>query len=106
VQQEERGTLSAEVQTMKGKGKAVFRGFRKEETTPFGVNLMRSQVLYRAAQWGFTVDVFYRYISSEPKKKACSLFLSRIGTQHMCGTSYLSLHQYVSSDASTLKVCL
>jgi len=23
---------------------------RKEETTPFGVNLMRSQVLYRAAQ--------------------------------------------------------
>ncbi len=23
---------------------------RKEKTTPFGVNLMRSQVLYRAAQ--------------------------------------------------------
>ncbi len=25
-------------------------GNRKEKTTPFGVNLMRSQVLYRAAQ--------------------------------------------------------
>ncbi len=24
---------------------------RKEKTTPFGVNLMRSQVLYRAAQY-------------------------------------------------------
>jgi len=29
---------------------------RKEKTTPFGVNLMRSQVLYRAAQakWTYT----------------------------------------------------
>jgi len=79
---------------------------RKEKTTPFCVNLMRSQALYRAAQWGFAVDVFCRYISSEPQKKACSLFLSRNSTHvwqkkllrlsafpgAMCGTSNLSLH--------------
>ncbi len=30
---------------------------RKEKTTPFGVNLMRSQVLYRAAQGLKDVEV-------------------------------------------------
>ncbi len=30
---------------------------RKEKTTPFSVNLMRSQVLYRAAQGGIVTKV-------------------------------------------------
>ena len=104
MQQEERGTLSAEVQTMKGKGKAVFQGLqnRKEKTTPFCVNLMRSQALYRAAQWGFAVDVFCRYISSEPQKKACSLFLSRNST-HVWQKKLLRLSAF--SGASPKQTC-
>jgi len=44
---------------------------RKEKTTPFGVNLMRSQVLYRAAQRlrGF----FYIFNFSPPHCSSCCL---------------------------------
>ena len=45
---------------------AFFRKKRKEKekTTPFGVNLMRSQVIYRAAQVTLGYTSLYRHLKA------------------------------------------
>ena len=46
---------------------------RKEKTTPFGVNLMRSQVVYRAAQChGLHVDTG-RWVGIDRKDRLCQV---------------------------------
>jgi len=44
---------------------AVQQKKRKEKTTPFGVNLMRSQVLYRAAQFALQQNELFSNMQPE-----------------------------------------
>ncbi len=59
---------------------------RKEKTTPFGVNLMRSQVLYRAAQGDNGVP-----LSRSTEGSACSICSATSHSWLICSASRKNL---------------
>jgi len=63
----------------------VMVSVEKEKTTPFGVNLMRSQVLYRTAQVGFSTH--WVKISSEARQTAPLKVKQQIVVRTCCCTN-------------------